>query len=74
MIWAILQKKLYNFSRYSLPIYFLRDIHRGNLSLEDVDKEQNQFNSELKLIDQVDKANKSKQTKLMKLNKLIDPH
>ena len=26
-------KKVYNFSEYSLPIIFLRDIHEGHLSL-----------------------------------------
>ena len=32
----------YNFSRYPLPIVFLRDIYEENLSLEDADEEQTQ--------------------------------
>ena len=32
-----MQKKTYNFGKYSLPIAFLRDIHEGYLSLENAD-------------------------------------
>ena len=28
----------HSFSKYSLPVAFLRDIHEGNLSLEDPDE------------------------------------
>ena len=40
--------KIYSFSKYTLPIVFLRDIHEGNLSLEDANKEQTQLGDELK--------------------------
>ena len=40
--------KHYNFSRYSSPIVFLRDKHKGNLSLDDADEEQVHLASELK--------------------------
>ena len=33
-------KRVYNFNKYSLPIVFLRDIHKRHLSLEDADDEQ----------------------------------
>ena len=39
--------KRYNFRRYSLHVVPLRDIHKGNLSLEDADKEQIQLANEL---------------------------
>ena len=42
------REKHYNFCKYSLSIVFLRDIHEGNLSLEDADKEQSQLVNELK--------------------------
>ena len=42
------RRKLYNFSRYTLPITFLRDMHEGNFSLKEVDEEQIQIASELK--------------------------
>ena len=32
------KEKHYNFSKYSLPTVFLRDIYEEHLSLEDVDK------------------------------------
>ena len=32
-------RKVYNFSEYSLPIAFLRDINQGHLLLKDVDDE-----------------------------------
>ena len=31
-------RKVYNFSKYSLAIVFLRDIHEGHLSLKDADE------------------------------------
>ena len=31
------RRKVYNFSEYSLPIVFLRDVHKGYLSLKDAD-------------------------------------
>ena len=40
--------KIYNFSKYSLPIAFLRDIHEGNLSIEGTDNEQSNFTNKLK--------------------------
>ena len=40
--------KRYDFSRYPLPIAFLRDIPKGNLSIKDADKEQIQIANELK--------------------------
>ena len=33
----------YNFSKYSLPIGFLRDIHEGHLSIEKADNKQSNF-------------------------------
>ena len=42
------RRKHYNFSRYTLPITFLRDMHEGNFSLKEVDEEQIQIPSELK--------------------------
>ena len=44
-------RKVYNFSEYSLPIAFLRDIHEGYLSLKDADDEQRKFASKLKSVD-----------------------
>ena len=35
--------RYYNFSKYSLPIVFTRDIHKRNLSLQDADVEQSQL-------------------------------
>ena len=43
--------KDYNSNEYSLPIVFLRDIHEGNLSLEDADDEQRNFSAILKNLD-----------------------
>ena len=40
--------KRYDFSRYPLPIVFLRDIPKGNLSIKNADKEQIQIANELK--------------------------
>ena len=42
-------RKHYNFSKYSLRIVFLRDIHKGNLSIEDTDKEQSQLANEFRV-------------------------
>ena len=33
-------RKTYNFSKYSLPITFLRDIHERHLSIEKADNKQ----------------------------------
>ena len=38
----------YSFSKYSLLIFFLRDIQKENLSLEDTDEENSQLVKELK--------------------------
>ena len=43
--------KTYNFSKYSLPIAFLRDIHEGNLSIEGADNKQSYSANELKNFD-----------------------
>ena len=40
--------KHYNFSKYSLPIIFLRNIHKENLPLEDAIKEQSQLINKFK--------------------------
>ena len=45
------RKKVYNFSEFSLPIAFLRDMHEGYLSLEDPDDKQSNFAAKLKNID-----------------------
>ena len=42
------REKTYNFSNYSVPIVFFRDIHKGNLSLGDADLKQSNFATELK--------------------------
>ena len=41
-------KQVYNFNECSLPIVFLRDIHEGNLSLEDADYKQSNYAAKLK--------------------------
>ena len=46
--YRVKREKRYNFSKYSIPIVFQRDIHEGNVSLEDADEEQSQFVNELK--------------------------
>ena len=43
--------KTYSFSKYSLPIVFLRDIHEGQLSIEGADNTQSNFANELKNFD-----------------------
>ena len=43
--------KPYNFSKNSLPVVFLRDIHEGHLSIEGADNKQNNFANELKNFD-----------------------
>ena len=45
------RRKTYNFSKYSLPIVFLRDIHEEHLSLADADLKQSNFATELKKFD-----------------------
>ena len=45
--------KVYNFSKYSLRIVFLRDIHEGHLSLKDADDEQRIFAAKKKNLDKV---------------------
>ena len=44
-------RKVYNFSEYSLPIVFLRDIHEGHLSLKYGDDEQSNFVAKRKNLD-----------------------
>ena len=44
-------RKIYNFSKYSLPIVFLRDICEGHLSIERRDNKQSNFANELKDFD-----------------------
>ena len=41
----------YNFSKYSLPIVFLRDIHEDHLSKEKADNKQSNFANELNNFD-----------------------
>ena len=43
-------RKTYNFSKYSLPTVFLRDIHEGHLSIEGDDNKQSNFANELKVV------------------------
>ena len=45
------RKKVYNFSEFSLPIAFLRDMHEVYLSLEDPGDKQSNFAAKLKNID-----------------------
>ena len=45
------REKTFNFSKYSLPIAFLKDIHEGHLSLADADLKQSNFATELKNYD-----------------------
>ena len=44
-------RKVYNFSKYSLAIVFLRDIHEGHLSLKDADEKQSNFAAKIKNLD-----------------------
>ena len=44
--YATKRRKNYNFSRYSLTIVFLKDIHEINLSLEYADEEKIQLANE----------------------------
>ena len=41
-------EKTYNFSKYALPIVFLRDIYERKLTLEEADNEQCKLVNELK--------------------------
>ena len=41
-------RRVYNFSEYSLPFVVLRDIHERHLSLKDVDDKQSNFAAEIK--------------------------
>ena len=43
--------RTYNFSKYSLSVIFLRDIHEGHLSIEKADNKQSNFANELKNFD-----------------------
>ena len=45
------RRKVYNFSKYSLSIAFLRNTHEGCLSLKDADDEGSKFVAELKNLD-----------------------
>ena len=47
--------KVYNFSEYSLPIIFLKDIHGEYSSLEEADDEQSKFDAKFKKIENVKK-------------------
>ena len=44
-------RKVYNFSKYSLAIVFLRDIHEGHLSLKDADEKQSNFAAKITNLD-----------------------
>ena len=44
-------RKVYNFSQYSFPIVFLRDIHERHLSLKDADEKQSNFAAKIKNLD-----------------------
>ena len=46
MILIINQNTIKNFSQYSPPIVFLRDIHKGHLSIEKADNKQSNFTNE----------------------------
>ena len=48
--------KIYNFSKYSLPILFLRDINEGHLSIGKADNKQSNFAKELKNFDKGTKS------------------
>ena len=62
------RRKIYNFSEYSLPIVFLRDIHEGYLSSKDADDEQSKFANKL---NNIDKGIKSVEKKLFLNNHRI---
>ena len=49
-------RKVYDFSKYSLLIVFLRDIHDGHLTLKDADDEQGNLAAKIKNLDK-DKNN-----------------
>ena len=40
--------KTYNFTKYSLPIVFIRDMHKGHLSIEKADNKHSISANELK--------------------------
>ena len=46
--YAAKRRKRYNFTKYSLSIVFLWDMHEGDLALEDADKEKILLSNELK--------------------------
>ena len=56
--------KTYNFSKYLLPIAFLRDIHEGHLSVEGADNKQSNFANEL---NNFDKGTKTLDKKYFKI-------
>ena len=49
--WNDLDYKIYNFSKYSLPTVFMREIHIRYLKLGNTDDEQSSFANELKNLD-----------------------
>ena len=51
---------IYNFSKYFLPIYFLRDIYEWYLWLKDPDDEQNKYANELESMDKGIKSTEKK--------------
>ena len=50
------RRKVFNFNKYYLPFAFLKDMHEGNLSLEDAGDEQSNFGAKSKNL------NKGKET------------
>ena len=44
-------RKVYNFSEYSLLVVFLRDIHEGYLSLKDADDKRSNFAAKVQNLD-----------------------
>ena len=45
------RRKKFNFSKYSLPIVFVTDIHEGHLSVGGSNNKQSSFANELKNFD-----------------------
>ena len=48
LIYKSKREKTYNFRNYSLHIVFLRDRHKGHLSIEKTDNKKSNFANELK--------------------------
>ena len=49
-------RKVYNFSEYSLPIVFLRDVHEGHLSLENANDVLSNLAAKFKYLDESKKT------------------